>query len=260
MKTVSPCFSTEKASIFSFSKDSAKVEVLVKECPNGGIENDYQPTGEITQKWVKTTVRAIARHWVESQAIGDCDYDVFEKAFGWNPSNVKDEDYDRLVSELPADWQEVYYRHDRTQWTVVSMVTNSSLFEDGEGGGVSAILTPKDARIMRDKHWALKLQENAVAFCAKHKVEMASVEFFNALSREIRLAKSRRDDFFGGEQSAERYATYRASGSSSYFEDNDYMSSKLSKPIQELQELIRFCRIKLPLQYALWKESRIKPK
>ena len=165
MKTVSPCF-TDKATIHSFYFDSTKVEVLVKECPAGGIENDYQPTGKVTQKWVKTTVRAIARHWVESPAIGDCDYDVFEKAFGWNPSNVKDEDYDRLVSELPADWQEVYYKHDRTQWTVMTMVTNSSIFEDGEGGGTTSEQGCRhelEDRILRPGHSYLANQARATS-------------------------------------------------------------------------------------------------
>jgi len=259
MKTVSPAFAADKATISSFAYDRAKVEVLVNSTTfSADPETFLEPTG-FKKVWIKTTVGHCAKMIINSLEMRDVDGTIFERVFGWKPAETADsEKYDRLCAELPENWQALYYEADKAQMTVAELV--SAAYECEEGDSTIAILTPKDARIMRDTQRAVKLQQAASAFCAKHKVDIATFEFFNVLSREIRLAKSRRDSFFGGEQSAERYATYRASGSSSYWEDNDYMSSKLSKPIQELQELIRFCRIKLPLQYALWKESRMKGK
>jgi hypothetical protein len=260
MKNVSPAFSTEKASISYLSYERTKIEILVKSQAFSLDPETFLEPMSFKEIWIKTTVDEMAKMVINSLELKDVDGLIFEGVFGWNPEKVFDpQGYDALCSKLPENWQEQYYRADKAQFTEAELA--ALCYEcDDSGDQVLAILTPKDARIFRDETWAKKIQDRASAFCARHKVDIATFEFFNALSREIRLLKSKRDDFFGGEASAERYATYRASGSSSYFEDNDYMSSKLSKPIQDLQELIRFCRIKLPLQYALWKESRIKPK
>jgi len=261
MKTVSPVFEVSTR-IADLMADRTKVEVLVSSAVCGGADYDYEFTGEFRQRWLKTTVGEIACNFFRDLDLRDCDPETFERCFGWNPTGKgrTTEESDVLYDSLPGDWREVYYKNSPEQWTLRNICVESAQFNDEEGGGWIAILTPKDARIMRDDAWAKKLQDRASHFCARHKVEIATFQFFNVLSREIRQLKDKRDSFFGGEASAERYATYRACGSGSYYEDNDYMSDRLSKPIHELQELMRFCRVKLPLQYALWRESRIKPK
>jgi hypothetical protein len=218
-----------------------------------------EPTG-FRKVWIRTTVGDMAKMIINSLEMRDVDGPIFQSVFGWNPAETVDSDeYDRLCSKLPENWQAQYYRADKAQFTVAEMATICYACEES-GDQVLAILTPKDARIFRDDTWAKKLQDRAAQFCATHKVEMASFGFFNALSREIRRLADKRDSFFSGEASAERFATYQSAGSSAYWSDNDYMSDRLSQPIQDLQELMRFCRVKLPLQYALWRESRIKPK
>jgi hypothetical protein len=260
MKTISPAFRTDKATIASFAYDRAKVEILVNsQAYSTDPETFLEPMG-FRKVWIKTTVGECANMVINSLEMRDVDGGKFQSVFGWNPAETADsEEYDALCAVLPKNWQRLYYEADKAQFTVAEMA--SACYECEESGDqVLAILTPKDARIFRDDTWAKKLQDRAAQFCATHKVEMASFGFFNALSREIRRLADKRDSFFSGEASAERFATYQSAGSSAYWSDNDYMSDRLSQPIQDLQELMRFCRVKLPLQYALWRESRIKPK
>jgi hypothetical protein len=260
MKNVSPAFSSDKTTINLFAYDRTKVEVLVNSTTFSSDPDTFlEPTG-FRKVWIRTTVGECARMVVNSLEMRDVDGPIFAKVFGWNAAETADSDeYDRLCAELPENWQRLYYEADKAEITVAELV--SACYECEESGDqVLAILTPKDARIMRDDAWAKKLQDRAAQFCATQKVDIGTFAFFNALSREIRRLADKRDSYFGGEQSAERYATYRACGSGSYWSDNDYMSDRLSQPIQDLQELMRFCRVKLPCQYALWKESRIKPK
>ncbi len=214
MKTITPSFEIE-TTVAELLKDSTKVEILVVSAVCGGMEDDYQPTGESHQSWEKTTVADFTAKW-----LGGAD-DLLDHKMSF--ANV--------VSEFYDDFERGYYQ---------------------------AILSPKEANLYRNNEWAKVLNARAASFCAKHKVTIGTIEFFNALRGELRSAKNRMERFFDGESRAERYAQYRACGSDSYWSDNDYMAGKFTKPIEELRELGRFCRLKLPSQYALWRESRTK--
>ena len=213
---ITPCFEV-KSKVSEMLKDTTKVEILVSMPGCGGIENDYEPTGESRQSWEKTTVAEFTAKW-----SGGTDDPI-------------------LMAE------KVSFR------SVVG-----EFFDDVERGFYVAILTPKDARDYRSNSWAKSLNCEAQMFCDKHKVAIATPAFFNAIRSELRAAKSRMNSYFGGEASAERYATYQACGSGAYWSDNDYMAGRLNQPIERLRELLRFCRLKLPLQYAMWKESLLK--
>lgn len=249
-----------KSTIKELLADKTPVCILWSSAVCGGPDDDYEMTGETRQKWQETKVSEFTRIWlnivIRHLRPDDCKGDLFKTLFGWNwDETPKDQRREKYLS-LPEGWQERYLLSDPETESFSEIV--SDYCDAGEGLGWLAILTRKDCERFKSNQWAIKMNERAQIFCAKHKVDFASIPFFNAVSREIRWAKNARSDYFGGEQSAERYATYRACGSSSYWEDNDYMSSRLSQPINDLQELLRFCQLKLPCQYALWRESRMK--
>lgn len=256
---VSPRFLV-KCTIKELLADTSKVCILWKSAVYRGADDDYEMTGETRQKWQETKVSECARIWlnivISHLPIDECKGDLFKTLFGWNWDETPKEQRREKYLSLPKGWQERYLLSDPDTQSFSEIV--SDWCEAGEGQSWLAILTPKDAGRTKSNLWAQKMNQRGSEFCAKHKVNFGTIQFFNAISKEIRQAKNARKDYFGGEQSAERYATYRACGSSSYWEDNDYMSSRLDQPIHELQELLRFCRLKLPCQYALWKESRMK--
>jgi hypothetical protein len=212
--TITPCFEV-KSTVAELLKETTKVEILLSMPVCGGMDNDYELTGESRQSWEKTTVAEFTAKW-----LGGAD-DLMDHKISFRS----------VVGEF---------------------------FDDVERGFYVAILTPKDGRDYRSSSWAKSLNFEAQMFCTKHKVTIATPAFFNALRGELRAAKSRMNSYFGGEASAERYATYQACGSGAYWSDNDFMASRLSQPIERLREIRRFCRLKLPLQYAMWKESLLK--
>jgi hypothetical protein len=258
-RPVSPRFAVKMA-VRHWLADNSKVCILWSGAVYHGPDHDYEPTGEYRRVWEETTVSALVRKWlnlvISHLKADDCDVDTFKALFGYSWAEIPYPQRREKFDSLPDGWEETYMLADPQELTLAEIV--GIWCDAGEGLDFKAILTRKDAVRYKSNEWAKKMNDRASHFCAKHKVDFASIPFFNAVSREIRQAKRKRSDYFGGEQSAERYATYRACGSSSYWEDNDYMSSRLSQPIHELQELLRFCKLKLPCQYALWRESRLK--
>ena len=248
-----------KMTVRDLLADNRRVCILWSSEVYGNADSDYEPTGEWKQNWETTTVAQFVRKWLDlvisHLRADDCeDVDTFNRLFGFRWDEIPYPERRAKFATLPEGWEEKYLMEYSQELTFAHIVNDWC--DAGEGMDYKAILTTKDAERYKSNQWAIKMNETASAFCSRHKVDFASIPFFNAVSREIRQAKRNRSDYFGGEQSAERYATYRACGSSSYWEDNDYMADKLSQPIRKLQELLRFCKLKLPCQYALWRESR----
>jgi hypothetical protein len=250
---------TVKSTIKELLADKTPVCIFWSSANIGGADDNYEFTGEYSKNWETTTVSQFVNKWLKLVRLSPrwCNETHFKTLFGWNWDEIPSKE-EKIAKEesLPENWKELYWNTAPDLQPFSELVCDYC--EAGEGLGWLAILTRKDAERFKSNQWAIKMNERAQIFCAKHKVDFASIPFFNALSREIRWAKNARSDYFGGEQSAERYAAHQACGSGSYWEDNDYMSSRLSQPIHDLQELLRFCQLKLPCQYALWRESRLK--
>lgn len=224
------------------------IHVLLNE---GNFDDEDNQIESTSEKWKTFTIGQLLTKWYSGFSVADCeDIERFQKLFGFNPNN--DEQYDK--ADMPQGWQMQYF--DNEMVSIRDII--NEMYCDIESGIWCAILTKKDVARYKDDRWAKKLNETAANYCSANKVEFGSIPFFNSIHKDIRMHKRDAENYFSGESQAERYATYQAAGSRSFYEDNDFMATRFNQPINKLQELLRFCQLKIPCQYALWRESRKK--
>ena len=138
----------------------------------------------------------------------------------------------------------------------LELFTESCVYEDQSYCSEKIYLAEAFHRMQKDKN-RQRLENAASNFMQKHGLRLITTyKAMRILHDEIESANSRRNDFFSGEQRAERYGAYAMSGCRyTFWEDEDYSRNEFDLESDKLYSLLGYIRDYFPLFWAEYQNT-----